>query len=70
MENPPLWAKAIGNLFAFLQSGNHGHLGSACRADFYLAFGEDFSRVDFRRQSKVLNKSLRKYDFEFGQLLR
>ena len=39
-------------------------------AERYLAFGEDFSRVDFRRQSKVLNKSLRKYNFEFGQLLR
>lgn len=39
-------------------------------AERYLAFGEDFGKVDFRRHSKVLNKSLKRYNFEFGQLLR
>jgi ABC-type sugar transport system substrate-binding protein len=39
-------------------------------AERYLGFGEDFTKLDFRRHSKVLNKGLRKYDFEFGQLLR
>jgi ABC-type sugar transport system substrate-binding protein len=39
-------------------------------AERYLAFGEDFSRFDFRRHSKALNKGLKRYNFEFGQLLR
>ena len=39
-------------------------------AERYLAFGEDFTRLDFRRHSKVLNTRLKKYDFGFGQLLR
>jgi ABC-type sugar transport system substrate-binding protein len=39
-------------------------------AERYLGFGEDFTRVDFRRHSKVVNKSLKRYNFEFGQLLR
>ena|SRR5688572_15107445 len=39
-------------------------------AERYLAFGEDFTKIDFRRHSKVLNKSLKRYNFEFGQLLR
>jgi ABC-type sugar transport system substrate-binding protein len=29
----------------------------------------DFSRVDFRRYSKVLNPKLKRYDFSFGQLM-
>ena len=45
-------------------------LFDAALAERYLAFGEDFTRVDFRRQSKVLNKGLKRYNFEFGQLLR
>jgi ABC-type sugar transport system substrate-binding protein len=45
-------------------------LFDAALAERYLAFGEDFSRVDFRRHSKVLNKGLKRYDFEFGQILR
>jgi ABC-type sugar transport system substrate-binding protein len=45
-------------------------LFDAALAERYLAFGEDFSRVDFRRHSKVHNKTLKRYDFEFGQILR
>jgi hypothetical protein len=33
-------------------------------------YGEDFARIDFRRYSKVLNPGLKRYDFDFGQLLR
>ena len=39
-------------------------------AERYLAFGEDFSTVDFRRHSKALNKALKRYNFEFGEILR
>ena len=39
-------------------------------AERYLGFGEDFTKLDFRRNSKVLNNGLKRYDFEFGQLLR
>jgi len=45
-------------------------LFDAALAERYLAFGEDFSKLDFRRHSKVLNPSLKRYNFEFGQLLR
>jgi ABC-type sugar transport system substrate-binding protein len=37
---------------------------------FNALYGEDFGRIDFRRHSKVLNAGLRKYDFDFGQLLK
>jgi ABC-type sugar transport system substrate-binding protein len=36
----------------------------------YLEFGEDFSRVDFRRHSKTLNPKLAHYGFRFEDLLR
>lgn len=39
-------------------------------AERYLGFGEDFSKLDFRRHSKVLNKGLKKYGFSFADLLR
>jgi hypothetical protein len=35
----------------------------------YLAFGEDFSRVDFRRHSKAINPRLAHYGFGFADLL-
>jgi ABC-type sugar transport system substrate-binding protein len=37
---------------------------------FVALYGEDFARIDFRRYSKVLNPGLKRYDFDFGQLLR
>jgi len=38
---------------------------------FEQRFGElDFRSVDFRRFSKVLNPSLKRYDFDFAQLLK
>jgi ABC-type sugar transport system substrate-binding protein len=40
-------------------------------AETYLArFGAGFDAVDFRRYSKVLNPALKRYDFDFAQLLR
>jgi ABC-type sugar transport system substrate-binding protein len=47
-------------------------LFSAANADRYMSrFGDmDFSRIDFRRFSKVLNPKLRRYDFNFGQLMK
>ena len=41
------------------------------RAATYVArFGEKFDQIDFRRYSKALNPRLKRYDFDFGQLLR
>jgi ABC-type sugar transport system substrate-binding protein len=41
------------------------------RATAYIGrFGEKFDRLDFRRHSKALNPRLKRYDFDFGQLLR
>jgi ABC-type sugar transport system substrate-binding protein len=37
---------------------------------FVALYGEDFGRIDFRRYSKVRNPALKRYDFDFGQLLR
>ena len=37
---------------------------------FMTLYGEDFARIDFRRYSKALNPGLKRYDFDFGQLLR
>ena len=37
---------------------------------FNTLYGEDFSRIDFRRYSKALNPALKSYDFDFGQLLK
>jgi ABC-type sugar transport system substrate-binding protein len=46
-------------------------LFDAARATTYLGrFGEKFDRIDFRRYSKALNPRLKRYDFDFGQLLR
>lgn len=46
-------------------------LFDAASAQRYMAlYGENFQRIDFRRHSKVLNPSLKRYDFDFGQLLR
>lgn len=46
-------------------------LFDAAKSNAYLArFGEKFDRVDFRRYSKALNPRLKRYDFDFGQLLR
>lgn len=43
----------------------------AATAGIFLArFGENFDGVGFRRFSKVLNPKIRRYDFDFGQLLR
>lgn len=40
-------------------------------ATFLERFGDlRFDRVDFRRFSKVLNPAVKRYDFNFGQLLR
>ena len=37
---------------------------------FEARFGTGFDNVDFRRFSKARNPALKKYDFDFGQLLR
>lgn len=42
--------------------------GKAAR--FTQLYGENFERIDFRRYSKALNPRLRRYDFDFAQLLR
>jgi len=39
-------------------------------AAFLERYGEDFDRVGFRRFSKALNPKVKRYDFDFGQLLR
>jgi len=40
-------------------------------AQVYLSrFGEGFDAVDFRRYSKALNPALKRYNFDFAQLLR
>jgi ABC-type sugar transport system substrate-binding protein len=47
-------------------------LFDAASAERYLElFGDgDFERIDFRRYSKALNAKLKRYDFDFAQLLR
>jgi ABC-type sugar transport system substrate-binding protein len=47
-------------------------LFDAASAERYLdLFGDgDFERIDFRRYSKALNAKLKRYDFDFAQLLR
>jgi ABC-type sugar transport system substrate-binding protein len=46
-------------------------LFDAARARTFLErFGEKLDRIDFRRYSKALNPRLKRYDFDFGQLLR
>jgi ABC-type sugar transport system substrate-binding protein len=37
---------------------------------FVELYGDGFGRIDFRRYSKALNPGLRKYNFDFGQLLK
>jgi len=42
---------------------------AATAATFLERYGENFDRVGFRRFSKALNPKVRRYDFDFGQLL-
>jgi ABC-type sugar transport system substrate-binding protein len=37
---------------------------------FLELYSDGFGRIDFRRYSKALNPGLRKYNFDFGQLLK
>ena len=40
-------------------------------ADRYLArFGNGYSKIDFRKYSKVLNPHIKRYNFSFEQLMR
>ncbi len=46
-------------------------LFDARAAEAYVErFGENFDRIDFRKYSKAMNPRVKRYDFDFGQLLR